>query len=62
MERLVLETDAPYMAPVPHRGKRNESRWMRYVAERLAEVYKCSLEHVIEVTTANAKALFVIKM
>ena len=62
LERLVLETDAPYMAPVPYRGKRNESRWMRYVAERLAEVYNCSLEHVIEVTTANAKALFVIKM
>ena len=62
LERLVLETDAPYMAPVPHRGKRNESRWMRYVAERLAEVYNCSVEHVIETTTANAKALFVIKL
>ncbi|MBR5854740.1 MAG: TatD family hydrolase [Paludibacteraceae bacterium] len=62
LERLVLETDAPYMAPVPHRGKRNESRWMRYVAERLAEVYNCSVEHVVEQTTANAKALFVIKL
>lgn len=62
LERLVLETDAPYMAPVPHRGKRNESRWMLYVAERLAEVYNCSVEQVIEVTTTNAKALFVIKM
>ena len=60
LEALVLETDAPYMAPVPHRGKRNESRWMRYVAERLAQVYDCSVEHVIEQTTANAKALFVI--
>ena len=58
LEALVLETDAPYMAPVPHRGKRNESRWMRYVAERLAQVYDCSVEHVIEQTTANAKALF----
>ena len=62
LERLVLETDAPYMAPVPHRGKRNESRWMRYVAEKLAEVYKCSSERVNEVTTANAKALFVINL
>lgn len=62
LERLVLETDAPYMAPVPHRGKRNESRWMLYVAERLAVVYNCSVEQVIEVTTTNAKALFVIKM
>ena len=61
LERLVLETDAPYMAPVPYRGKRNESKWMRYVAERLAEVYNCSVEHVNEVTTANAKELFDIK-
>ena len=62
LERLVLETDAPYMAPVPYRGKRNESRWMTYVAERLAEVYNCTPEHVNEVTTANAKALFVINL
>lgn len=62
LERLVLETDAPYMAPVPHRGKRNESKWMWYVVERLAEVYNCSPEHVNEVTTANAKALFVINL
>ena len=62
LERLVLETDAPYMAPVPHCGKRNESRWMRYVVEKLAEVYNCSPERVNEVTTANAKALFVINL
>ena len=62
LERLVLETDAPYMAPVPHRGKRNESRWMRYVAERLALVYNCSPEYINEVTTANAKELFVINL
>ena len=62
LERLVLETDAPYMAPVPHRGKRNESRWMRYVAERLAQVYNCSPEYINEVTTANAKELFVINL
>ena len=58
LESLVLETDAPYMAPVPYRGKRNESRWMRYVAECLAQVYDCSVEHVIEQTSANARALF----
>lgn len=62
LDRLVLETDAPYMAPVPHRGKRNESKWMWYVVERLAEVYQCSVEHINEVTTANAKALFVINL
>ena len=62
LERLVLETDAPYMAPVPYRGKRNESRWMWYVVERLAQVYNCSAEHVNEVTTAAAKSLFVINL
>lgn len=62
LERLVLETDAPYMAPVPYRGKRNESRWMWYVAERLAQVYNCSPEYINEVTTANAKELFVINL
>jgi TatD DNase family protein len=62
LESLVLETDAPYMAPVPYRGKRNESRWMIYVAERLAQVYGCSVEYVIEQTTTNAKALFGINL
>ena len=62
LESLVLETDAPYMAPVPYRGKRNESRWMIYVAERLAQVYGCSVEYVVEQTTANAKALFGINL
>ncbi len=61
LERLVLETDAPYMAPVPYRGKRNESRWMRYAASVLSEVYQTPIEHVYEVTTANAKALFRLK-
>ena len=42
LEYWSVETDAPYMAPVPYRGKRNESRWMRYVAERLAQVYDCT--------------------
>lgn len=59
--RLLLETDAPYMAPTPHRGERNESRWMIHVAERLAQVYNCSVEHIIEVTSANARSLFGIK-
>ena len=58
LERLLLETDAPYMAPVPHRGERNESRWMRFVAERLADIYKVSPADIDRITTANAKALF----
>ena len=58
LERLVLETDAPYMAPVPYRGQRNESRWMRYVGEVLAEVYQKTFEHIDAITTENAKRLF----
>lgn len=58
LERIVLETDAPYMAPVPHRGQRNESRWISYVIQRLADVYQCSTEHIDAVTSANAKRLF----
>ena len=61
LQHLVLETDAPYMAPVPHRGKRNESRWMTYVADRLADIYLVATEDVKRVTTANASALFGIK-
>jgi len=60
-ERLLLETDAPYMAPVPHRGERNESRFMEYVAQRLADALECSKEGVIEATCANARRLFAIK-
>lgn len=58
LERLILETDAPYMAPVPYRGKRNESKWLWHVAERLAELYHCSAEHIDERTTTSAKELF----
>lgn len=61
LERLVLETDGPYLAPTPFRGQRNESRLMTYVVERLAQVYKCSNETIIEATTANAKSLFGLK-
>lgn len=62
LNRLVLETDAPYMAPVPHRGERNESRFMAHVAERLAETLSVSQEEVIAATTANAKQLFNLTM
>ena len=61
LERLLLETDAPYMAPVPHRGERNESRWMEHVAERLTEVLKIPKNTVIEATNRNAKRLFGLK-
>ena len=58
LEALVLETDAPYMAPVPHRGERNESRWMRFVMERLATIYGVSVEEIDRQTTITAKMLF----
>jgi TatD DNase family protein len=61
MERILLETDAPYMAPVPHRGKRNESRWMSFVANKLAEVYSTTPTTIIEATTRNACTLFGLK-
>ena len=61
ISRLVLETDAPYMAPVPHRGERNESRFMAHVADKLAEVLQTSKETIIRSTNANAKQLFCIK-
>ena len=57
-ERLLLETDAPYMAPVPHRGERNESRFIQHVAERLASVFSTTPDAIIAQTTTNAKRLF----
>jgi TatD DNase family protein len=58
LEHLVLETDAPYLTPVPHRGKRNESSYLTYIAARLAEVKGVTLEEVARVTTRNAQNLF----
>src|SRR5690606_19354651 len=58
LARLVLETDAPYLAPEPHRGKRNEPAYVRLVAERLAAVKEVSVEEVERVTTENAFRLF----
>ena len=58
LERIVLETDGPYLAPVPFRGQRNESRLIIHVAERLAQIYQTSVQHIIDRTSANAKKLF----
>lgn len=58
LEHLVLETDAPYLAPVPHRGKRNESAYVYLVAEKLAAIKGVSLEEIARVTTANADKIF----
>jgi TatD DNase family protein len=58
LENIVLETDAPYLAPSPHRGKRNESSYLKLVAMKLADVYKVDLQTIAEITTKNSKRLF----
>jgi TatD DNase family protein len=58
LEYLVLETDAPYLAPMPFRGKRNEPAYLKYVAEKLATLKQVSLDEVAQITTANAEKLF----
>jgi TatD DNase family protein len=58
LQHFVLETDAPYLAPVPYRGKRNESAYLKEIAQKLAEVKQVSFEEVAATTTANAQKLF----
>lgn len=58
LDDIVLETDAPYLTPVPFRGKRNEPSYLKYVVEKLMEIKKVTKEDIAEVTTANAKKLF----
>lgn len=58
MKHIVLETDSPYLTPVPHRGKRNESAYTRLVAEKLSEVKGIPLQEVANITTENSKRLF----
>ena len=58
LDRIVVETDAPYMAPVPQRGKRNESAFIPYIIDKLAEVYETTPERVAAITTDNARRLF----
>lgn len=58
LKNLVLETDSPYLSPVPKRGKRNESAYLVYVAQKIAETYDVPLAKVAEITTSNACELF----
>ena len=58
LKHIVLETDAPYLAPIPYRGKRNESSYIRLVAEKIAALYQIPIEEVARTTTANSKAIF----
>lgn len=58
MANIVLETDSPYLAPVPFRGKPNESSYLVHIAEKVAEIYQVSVEEVAAVTTANSISIF----
>jgi TatD DNase family protein len=58
LERLLVETDAPYLAPHPNRGKRNESAWVRLTCETLANIHGISTDAMAQQTTINARALF----
>ena len=58
LKNIVLETDSPYLAPVPYRGKRNESSYIIYVIEKLSEIYGISKEKIAEITSKNAEKVF----
>lgn len=58
LDRIVLETDAPYLAPVPHRGKRNEPAFMVATAQKIAEILNVTIEEIAKITTDNATKLF----
>ena len=58
LKNIVLETDSPYLAPNPYRGKRNESSYITNVAQKLASIYEMSVEEIANITTANSKAIF----
>ena len=58
INELLIETDAPFLTPVPHRGQRNEPAFVRIIADKIAEVHMTTLEQVAEITTVNARTLF----
>lgn len=58
LQHIVLETDSPYLAPVPYRGKRNESSYTLLVAEKLAQIYELPVAEIARITTENSKAVF----
>jgi len=58
LKNVLLETDAPYLAPVPFRGKRNECSYLKYVIDKLAEIKDVDKDEIANITTKNAKELF----
>ncbi len=61
LSRIVVETDAPYLAPTPHRGKRNEPSFIPLILQKLSEVYDVSPEEVGRITSQNARQMFCLK-
>ena len=58
LQNIVLETDAPYLAPTPYRGKRNESKYIPLIANKLAEIYNVSISEIADITTNNALSVY----
>ena len=58
LDRLLIETDAPYLAPVPERGHRNEPAYVTHIADKIAEIHNTTPEHIAAVTSGNAQRLF----
>jgi TatD DNase family protein len=58
LDHIVLETDAPYLAPTPYRGKRNESSYLLNILEKLAEIYQKPIEEIAAITTRNSSDIF----
>ena len=58
LEHIVLETDSPYLAPKPYRGKRNESSYIRYIIDTLATIYGKDFDEIAQITTQNSKDIF----
>ena len=58
IRHIVLETDSPYLAPVPYRGKRNESSYTKLIAEKLAVIYNLPVDKIAEITTQNSVDIF----
>lgn len=58
LDKLILETDSPYLAPVPYRGKRNESSYLRHIADEMSNIFMLGSHEIAEITSQNAKSLF----
>ena len=57
-EKIVIETDAPYLTPVPHRGKMNEPSFVKFTAEKIAEIKDVSFDYIAKITSQNAERIF----